>query len=393
MTDTLRKTYVFRLYPTPIQETALVEVLTICREVYNSLVNWRKHDFEVKGQSPNYYEQKKALPVWKRARCASGALVHPELRQIHSQTLQDVVRRVDLAFQAFFRRVKAGETAGYPRLKGIGQYDSFTFTQGGYAVGTDRLALFKVGAVKAVFHRAIKGTVKTLTIRKRGGKWFACFSCEVEAENLPDSAESVGIDVGLMRFATLSDGTTVANPRFFRRDEKALAKAGRRQAKTKKRSAERRKANKVLSRIHERIRNRRHDFVHQLARRLVNHYGTIAVENLNVKGMVKNHCLSKSISDASWSMFRTVLTQKAESAARQLVAIQPAYTSQDCSDCGFRIRKKLSERVHSCPKCGLVLDRDHNAALNIIGLGLQTIGSFAQARTESVEAARFVGAE
>lgn len=352
--------------------------LAVCRDVYNSMVNGRKHDFEVSGKSPSYYEQKRALPVWKKT--------HSELREVHSQTLQDVVKRVDLAFQAFFRRVKSGETPGYPRLKHDG-YDSFTFTQGGYTLSKNALALFKIGAVKAVFHRAIEGEVKTLTIRKRGEKWFASFSCEVPAENLPASEEQVGIDVGLSHFATLSDGTAIANPRFFRRDEKALAKAARKQAKTAKRSKARKKANKVLARIHERIRFRRHDFVHQFARRLVNQYGVIAVENLNIKGMVKNHCLAKSISDASWSMFRAVLTSKAESADRVVTAVEPAYTSQDCSTCGFRVRKKLSERVHSCQNCGLVLDRDHNAALNIIGLGLQTIG------TQSVEAPAFMRGE
>jgi putative transposase len=376
----VRKAFQYRIYPTPAQETALERTLAVCRDVYNSLVNWRKHDYEVSGQSPNYYEQKKALPLWKQT--------HPELREVHSQTLQDVVKRVDLAFQAFFRRVKAGETPGYPRLKGKGQYDSFTFTQGGYTIGKDNLTLFKGSAVKAIFHRPIEGDVKTLTIRKRGGKWFACFSCEVAAEPLPLSEESIGVDVGLTHFATLSDGSTVANPRFFRQDEKALAKAGRKQAKTRKRSRARRKANKVLSRIHERIRNRRHNFVHQFARKLVNRYGTIAVENLNVKGMVQNHRLAKSISDASWSMFRSVLSAKAESATRTLVSVEPAYTSQDCSTCGFRVRKTLKERVHSCPNCGLVMDRDHNAALNIIqiAVGLHSVG-------QSVEAPEFIHGE
>jgi putative transposase len=378
----LRKAFVYRLYPTPAQETALDGVLAVCREVYNSMVNWRKHDYEVKGQSPNYYGQKKALPIWKQA--------HPELREVHSQTLQDVVKRVDLAFQAFFRRVKAGETAGYPRMKGVGQYDSFTFTQGGYSIGNGSLCLFKVGAVNAVFHRPIDAEIKTLTIRRRAGNWYACFSCEVEPAPLPPSEESIGIDVGLSHFATLSDGTTVENPRFFRKDEKALAKAQRKLSQQKRGSSARRKARKVVSRIHERIRNRRHHFVHQLARRLVNRYGTIAVENLNVKGMVQNpgtlRVLAKSIADASWSLFRSVLTQKAESAARHLVAVEPAYTSQDCSACGFRVRKKLSERVHACPNCGLVMDRDHNAALNIISLGLQRV-------SQSVEAAAFMRAE
>ncbi len=339
----------------------------------------------MKGASPNYYGQKKALPVWKQT--------HAELRDVHSQILQDVVKRVDLAFQAFFRRVKAGETAGFPRMKGVGQYDSFTFTQGGYAIGTDYLALFKVGAVKAVFHRTVEGAIKTRTIRKRGSKWFACFCCEVEAEPLPASAESVGIDVGLTHFATLSDGSAVPNPRFLRKDEKALAKAQRKLSKQKRGTPACKKSRKVVSRIHERIRNRRHDFVHQLARRLVNRYGTIAVENLNVKCLVKNpgtlRVLAKSICDASWSMFRAALTQKAESAARQLVAVQPAYTSQDCSGCGFRVRKKLLERVQCCPNCGLVLDRDHNAALNIIqtAVGLRSVG------IKSVEAPAFTHGE
>lgn len=398
----LRKAFVYRLYPTPAQETALNDVLAICREVYNSMVNWRKHDFEVEGQSPNYYEQKKALPVWKQT--------HPELREIHSQTLQDVVKRVDLSFQAFFRRVKAGDTPGYPRMKGVGQYESFTFTQGGYSVTENALNMFKIGAVKAVFHRPIGGEIKTATIRKRGGKWFAGFSCEVVAESSPESQENIGVDVGLSHFATLSDGSTVENPRFFRQDEKALKKAGRKQAKTKKRSPARRKANKVLSRIHERIRNRRHNFIHQFTRRLVNRYDTIAIEKLQVKNMshrpkpkmdeerqtyIPNGAsakagLNKSILDASWSQFRTILKEKAESAVRKVVEVNPAFTSQDCSKCGLRVKKTLNERVHSCPnpECGLLLDRDHNAALNIlkIALGLQSVG-------QSVEAAEFIRAE
>ena len=239
--------------------------------------------------------------------------------------------------------------------------------------------------MKAIVHRPFVGNVKTCTIRRLAGKWFACFSCEYTPEPLPASSESIGIDVGLNQFAALSDGTFVANPRFFRRDEKALAKAGRKRARTKKRSPERRKANKVLSRIHERIRNRRHDFVHQFARRLVNQYSLIAVEKLNIKGMVQNHCLAKSISDASWSMFRTVLSQKAESAARIVTEIDPSYTSQDCHKCGNRAKKKLSERWHLCPMCGASLDRDTNAAINI--LNKAAVGLHSVAGASCIEAA------
>lgn len=358
----------YRILPTKAQETALNRTLDLCRQVYNSLVNERTVVYETRKESLSLYAQQAAMGKRKAT--------HPELSQVHSQVLQNVAVRVELAFKAFFRRVKSGETPGYPRLKGVGVYDSITFPQAqktGCRLIGKMLHVSKIGQVKAVVHRPLVGTPKTCTIGRLAGKWFACFACavtpgvtEYEPEQLPASSESIGIDVGLNQFAALSDGTFVENPRFFRRDEKALAKAARRQAKTAKRSKSRKKANKVLARIHERIRNRRHDFVHQLSRKLVNRYGLIAVETLNVKGMVKNHCLAKSISDASWSMFRNVLSAKAESAARTVVEVNPAYTSQTCSRCGNVAKKKLSECWHHCPLCGLCLNRDTNAAFNIL---------------------------
>ena len=378
----------YRLYPTPAQETALRQMLSTCCTVYNSLLNWRKHDYELLGESRTYYEQKKALPIWKQS--------HPELSEVHSQVLQDVCKRVDLAFAAFFRRIQAGEAPGYPRFKGEGHYDSLTYPQeGGFQVETEAITLSKVGTVKAVVHRALPGKAKTCTIRIQAGKWYACLSCQVETQPLPPSEEQVGIDVGLCHFAVTDDAQFVENPRFFRQDEKALAKAQRKAdnlkqseaqsasrlsrriatraslaARTREQKARRKKAKRVVTRIHERIRNRRHDFAHQLARRLVNRYGLIAHEELNVSGMVQNHHLAKSISDAAWSMFVAALTYKAESAGRVVIAVPPAYTSQDCSGCGERVPKSLSERVHACPMCGLVLDRDVNAARNILRLAL-----------------------
>jgi putative transposase len=361
MTETLQLAYRFayryRLYPTQAQETALTGTLETCRQVYNSLLNWRKHDYEVLGKSPSKFEQQAAFPRWKKK--------NAELGEVYSQVLQNVAVRVDLAFDAFFRRVKAGETPGFPRIKGHGQYDSITYPQSGFGFCQGRLRLSKIGNLAIRLHRPIDGDIKTCTVRRINSKWFVCFACEVEPELLPPSEEQVGIDVGLKTFASLSNGEFVENPRFFRRDEKALAKAQRKLSNQKRGSRARRKARKVVSRIHERIRNRRHDFVHQTARRLVNRYGVIAVEKLNVKGMVKNHCLAKSISDASWSMFRFVLTGKAERANRLVVAVNPAYTSQRCSGCGDIQKKPLSVRTHRCSVCGLVLDRDTNAAVNI----------------------------
>jgi len=363
----------YRLFPTKAQEAALNETLAVCRLVYNSMVHERTVLHERGEKAPTFYTQVPALARWKKD--------HAELKAVHSQVLQNVGRRVELAFQAFFRRVKAGETPGYPRLKGRGQYDSFTYAQSGFKVGDSSVWLSLRGKrtqIKAKMHRAIVGTVKTCTVRRYGAKWFVCFSVEQEDSPLPPCADAVGLDAGLNSFMALSNGEFIDNPRFFRKEEKALAKAGRKQAETKKRSPERRKANKVLSRIHERIRNRRHDFVHQTARRLVNRYGALAVEKLNVKDMLGNHCLAKSISDASWSMFRTILTQKAESANREVIAVNPAYTSQDCSVCGYRpdglggrTKKRLSDRWHNCPMCTASLDRDTNAAINILNLALQ----------------------
>ena len=375
MPDTLRKAQKYRLFPTKVQAARMAWTLKICRHVYNSLVNDRKCQYEVSGKAPTWLEQKRAITSWKPN--------HPELSDVYSQVLQDVSKRVDLAFQAFFRRVKdgetpsrssvAGKTPGYPRIKGDG-YDSFTYPQSGFGFFQGRLRLSKIGDVAVRLHRPIDGDIKTCAIRRINGKWFACFSVEYAPELLPPSDEEVGIDVGLKTFASLSDGAFIESPRFFRRDGKALAKAQRKLAEQERGSKARKKARKVVSRIHERIRNRRHDFVHQTARRLVNRYGVIAVEKLNVQGMVKNHCLAKSISDASWSMFRNVLTTKAESAGRLVVAINPAYTSQRCSGCGDIQKKSLSVRTHRCSACGLMLDRDTNAAVNI-----KTVGQYSLA--------------
>lgn len=361
----------FRLYPTPAQETALCRTLDVCRDVYNSLLNERRHDYEVQGKAPSRYEQQKHFPEW--------AKTHDEIKAVFSQVLQNVAVRVDLACNAFFTRLKRGDKPGFPRFKGEG-YDSFTYPQAGFQIGPQSVSLSKIGTVQAVLHRPVVGRVKTCTVRRQSEKWYVCFAVAVEPEPLPPSEEAVGLDVGLEKFAALSHGEFVANPRFLRKDEKALAKAQRKAdklkaARTREQKAKRRKANKVVRRIHERIRHRRHNFVHQTARKLVNRYGLIAVEKLNVQGMQGNHCLAKSISDAAWSMFRQVLAEKAESAGRKVVNVNPAYTSQDCSGCGYRAKKKLSERWHYCPQCGLSLDRDTNAARNLlkIGMGQHTV--------------------
>ncbi|MGH2584090.1 MAG: RNA-guided endonuclease InsQ/TnpB family protein [Dehalococcoidia bacterium] len=316
------------------------------------------------------YDQHAALPALKRER--------PQLATVHSQVLQNVAVRLDLAFRAFFRRVRAGEKPGFPRFRGAGRCDSFCYPQSGFAVDAehDTVTLSKIGVVKVVVHRPIEGRIKTCCVKRSStGKWYVTISCDdVPADRVPESTASVGIDVGLTHFATLSTDEHIANPRFFRTDERALAKAQRRLSRAAKGTPKRAKRRKPVARIHERIRFRRHDFAHQTARRIVNRFGAIAVENLAVNRMVHNHCLAKSIHDAAWGQFTAILADKAACAGRSVVAVNPAYTSQDCSRCGHRQPMPLGERVYRCRCCGLEMDRDQNAALNIVALGQQSLG-------------------
>ena len=361
----MRKMFQYRLFPTNKQVKALEATLEECRWLYNSLLQKRRDAWEQEGQSLSLYQQQEPFPRLKHER--------PSLKTVHSQVLQHVAVRIDLAFKAFFRRCKAGENPGYPRFRGKNRYDSFTYPQSGFRVTHEnRVVLSKIGTIKMVYHRPIRGTIKTLTIHKSStGKWYASFSCEVEPAHLPEKTDAVGIDVGLKTFATLSDGQAIENPRFFRKEEQALKKVQRKHSKLAKGTHERRKHRKAVARVHERIAWRRENFTQQQSRKIVNQFGLICVEDLTVNRMVHTPCLAKSISDAAWSAFFAQLACKAEEAGRQLIKVNPAYTSQTCSRCGHRQKMLLSERVYHCPCCLLVIDRDLNASLNILGLGLQ----------------------
>jgi putative transposase len=299
--------------------------------------------------------------------------------------LQNVQERVDLAFQAYYRRVKAGgKKPGYPRFKGYGRYDSFTFKQSGFALKEDGVQLSKIGLVKIKQHRPIEGTIKTLSIRRDAvGSWQACFSCEAEPHPLPTSEKAVGVDVGLKSFATFSNGESIANPRFFRRDEQELAKAQRKLSKAGKGTPERARRRKVVAQVYQRMVNRRKDFAHQLSRSIVNTYGIVVLEKLNTQGMLQNHCLAKSIADAAWHQLVRFTLYKAEEAGRVCVLVDPDGTTQNCSRCGRVVRKSLAVRVHNCPGCGLKLDRDENAAINILALGLQCLDASPRSHTAS----------
>lgn len=349
----MRKTFKYRLYPTPAQARRLEQQLEECRWLYNHLLAERRDAWEQRQESVRLYDQHVELPVLKTER--------PQLSGVQSQVLQNVAVRIDLAFKAFFRRVKAGEKEpGYPRFRGKNRYDSITFPQVPVGckleAGTQRLYVMNIGRIKLVYHRRLEGTPKTATIRRSStGKWYVSFSCEcAEPSPLPQTGRQVGIDVGLKTFAMLSTEHAIANPRFFRQEEKALAKAQRRLSKAEKGTPERAERRTVVARVYERSTWRRSDFTHQHSRRIVDTFDLIAVEDLSVNRMVHNHCLAKSIHAAAWSQFASLLSYKAAWAGRKFVAVNPAYTSQDCSQCGHRQLMPLSERTYTCPCCGVV---------------------------------------
>jgi putative transposase len=353
-------TYKFRLYPTRQQAALCEQTLALRQELYNAALQERRDAWRINREPVSLAAQSAQLPAIKEAR--------PEFASVYSQVLQDTLHRVEKAFKAFFARVRRKEKPGSPRFRSRSRYDSFTYPQHGFSIQGSRLILSKIGRVKIKLHRPVGGKVKTLTIKREAGKWYACFSVEREATPLPTNGESIGLDVGLSAFATLSDGTEIENPRLIRAAQAKLRRAQRKVARRKKGSRRRRKAVQLLRRAHAHVRNQRADFHHQISRWLVNRYDTIAVEDLNVRGLAKGK-LARSVTDAGWSSFISKLLYKAEEAGRQLVKVDPRGTSQTCL-CGANVRKTLKQRWHECRLCGLSASRDHVSARLILRLGL-----------------------
>jgi putative transposase len=310
--------------------------------------------------------------------------VRPEYCDLNAQVLQDVVHWLDNAFAAFFRRLQDGERPGYPRFQGKDRYNSFTYPQvgvhGGAALEGGMLSLSKIGRIRMRLHRPLQGTPKTITISRQADGWYACICCaEVPTMPLPATGHETGIDVGLEVFLVTADGEIVNNPRHYRAAERRLARAQRRVSRRKQGSRRRRKAVVLLKCMHQRVQRERREFHHKTALAPLQQYDVNYLEDLQVRDLVRNPHLAKSISDAGWAAFRTILTSKAAYAGTWVIAVPAQYTSQDCSGvlgvlpdgagCVQRVAKSLSVRTHVCPSCGLVLDRDLSAAKNMLRAG------------------------
>jgi putative transposase len=305
--------------------------------------------------------------------------------------LQDVLARLDKTYQAFFQRVANGKKPGFPRFHGKDRYHSFTYKEYGNGARLDNgyLVLSKIGRIAARWSRSVQGTIKTVTVSKEADGWYVCCSCtEVPTQPLPLTGQETGIDVGLKVFLITADGKPTPNPRYSRKAERALKKAQRRVSRRKKGSKRRRKAVALCAKQHQHVRRQRHDFHHQTALNLVRAYDVISVEAIQPSNLSRRPApqqdehghyvhngasqkagLNKSIQDAGWRHFLSILACKAACAGKRVDAVPPASTSQDCSGCGERMEISLSVRTHVCTNCGLILDRDENAASNILWRG------------------------
>ena len=357
----MRKAFKYRLFNNKTQETKLENLFDSARFLYNCALEHRITCWNQWKKSINYYDQANTL---KEIRSFDEGLA-----RLNYSASQDILRRLDKSFHTFFRRIKSGDKPGFPRFKGKDRFHSITFPVygDGIRLKNGKLYIQNVGSVRINLHRDIEGIIKTVTIKRQNGRFYASFSCnEVPQNILPVSIKEIGIDIGINPFAVMSDGQTIDNPKYLKQSEMKLKETQSQYSKKRSKNLK-----KKLARFHEKVSNQRKDFQHKLSRKIVNEFGYIYVEKLQPKKMVKNsfRILNKYINDAAWTQFFNFLSYKAADAGRMLIKVNPKGTTQWCSACGQIVPKDLSVRVHDCPHCGLVLDRDFNAALNILALG------------------------
>jgi len=388
--NAMMKSFKYRLYPTRKQADALQFILDRNRELYNAALEERREAYRISRVSISYNDQSAQLPAIKKIRS--------EYKEIYAQILQDTLKRVDKAFKAFFKRCKEGKTPGFPRFQGYDRYDSFCYPQieklkgkPTVTIENGKVVFPKIGHIKVKQHRPLEGKAKTCTIKREGECWYVVFACEVEAQvKLPYTDLPIGIDMGLKHFMTNSSGDVVDNPRFFRKSHGRLKKKQQRLSKGRNKSHRRKRSAQLVGKGHKTVRNQRRDFHHKEARHLVETYDPIVFEDLSMHHMVRRPKakqdesgkylpngaaakggLNKSILDAGWASFIELVKHKAEYAGVTVYEVDPKKTSQMCSACGKEgEHKDLSVRTHVCIHCGVVLDRDHNAARNILDRGL-----------------------
>jgi len=383
--DSVRISYQYRLKPTKAQSVVIDNTLDMLRCQYNYQLaqrfNWYEqnrcpidrcslfvcHLPELKEQ-PSRFTQQASLTQLKKDR--------PWYKEIHSQVLQEVSKRVEIAFDKWLTGDSNGKKSGRPRFKAVGQYKTFTYPQfKQHHFVNNKITLSKIGDVKVIVHRPMPDgfEIKTVSVTKKSNGYYVTLSLDdktvptIKPDFNPENI--VGIDVGLIDFYVASDNTKIVAPKFLRKAERRLKSAQRKVSIRKKGSNRRKKAITALGRQHKKVADTRKDFHFKTANNLLKVYDVVAVEKLNVKGMVRTLHLGKSINDAGWSQFTTILTNKAENAGLKVIAVNPNGTSQECSSCGHKVKKPLSQRMHNCPVCHISICRDLNASINIKNRG------------------------
>jgi putative transposase len=381
----INKAFKYRIYPNKEQQRRLAVQFGHARFVYNWGLTWRKTHYRQTGQSSSYFDCNVRLTELKRQS------EYAWLKEADSQVLQQKLKDLDRAYINFFE-----QRANYPTFKSKRSKQAIRYPQR-FKIEGDRIYLPKVGWVKAVFHRPIEGEMKNVTVsRTKSGKYFVSIQCEVEIDEPAYKSKKVGIDLGLVDFATLFDspllnsneqdcgehghpirGRTIPNPRHLRKAEQRLRRLQRRLSRCQKGSKGHEKVRLLLARQHEKVANQRRDFQHKLSRRLVDRYGLICFENLNVVGMLKHHRVAKSIADAAWGAFVRQCEYKGEWYGCHIQKVGRFFPSSKlCSRCGeVHPTLNLAERKWVCAGCGTIHHRDHNAAQNILVEGLRLVNS------------------
>lgn len=353
----IKRSYKYRLFTNANQERELSIMLETHRRLYNEALDGRMLCWDAAGVNWTFFEQLRWFTIKRK--------LNAHYARINSWSGQNTLRALDRAYSNFFK------SGGFPRFKSRDRFNSFAFDMsangGGCKIVSGKLRVQNVGAIRVKWHRELPeaAKVKQARIIREGGNWFVVFSIELDGVDRCCGNSSVGVDVGITAFATTSNGQTLGDSKVFLRAQKKLRVKQRSLSRCKKGSARRIVAKHAVSKLYMKVRNTRKDTHRKVAKTLVDQCSVIAVERLNIKGMLKNRRLARSISDAGWGQFIEILSSKAESAGAQVIKVDPKNTSQLCSGCGEVVKKSLSVRVHKC-KCGLVLDRDVNAARNIL---------------------------
>lgn len=371
------RVYKVRLYPTPMQEAILERWFVLASRVYNNALEQRISLWKTYRKSVSLFDQYNQLTKLRKE--------NREYKDVSVLILRDALRRLDIGYKSFFRRIKSGENPGFPRFKSSKRWKSFEILNVSNYIHGCKVHIPNLGLIRGRNIPNISFSQKAIRVVKRASKWYAHLVVEIaDAKHKKIIKTSIGVDVGISSFATLSNGESIQNPKYYKKYEDSVIEVQKIISRKKKKSNNRKKEVSRLCRIHERIFNLRHNFIHQISSMLVKSYDLICIEDLDIIHMAKSRIFSKSIYDASWSKFTKALTYKAENAGSQVIRVEPSFTSQNCSNCGRLVKKDISIRIHNCPFCRIVLDRDHNAAINILSRGRREIACIESSKLEAL---------